>query len=154
MKNYLDLIQRRTNQTFEVKFLQVPRGENEHTDRLAKAAPAEHSMTNQQILSFVQQYPAIEEFKIQMIPKGVDQTTLIVAYLKNGTLLEDRDESRRLKVRVARFVLIADVLYKRGFSRPCLRCLTPDEVDYVMREVHEGVCGNHSGARSLIHKLI
>ena len=23
-----------------------------------------------------------------------------------------------------------------------------------MREVHEGVCGNHSGARSLVHKLI
>ena len=89
-----------------------------------------------------------------MIPKGANWTTPIVAYLKNGTLLEDRDESRRLKVTVARFVLIADVLYKRGFSRPCLRCLTPDKVDYVMREVHEGVCGNHSGARSLDHKLI
>ena len=53
MKNYLDLIRRRTNQTFKVKFLQVPKGENEHADRLAKVAPAEHSMINQQILSFV-----------------------------------------------------------------------------------------------------
>ena len=25
-------------------------------------------------------------------------------------------------------------------------CLTPDKADYVMREVHEGVCENHSGA--------
>ena len=33
-------------------------------------------------------------------------------------------------------------------------CLTPDKADYVMREVHEGVCENHSGARSLVHKLI
>ena len=23
-----------------------------------------------------------------------------------------------------------------------------------MREVHEGICGNHSGSRSLVHKLI
>ena len=23
-----------------------------------------------------------------------------------------------------------------------------------MREVYEGICGNHSGARSLVHKLI
>ena len=23
-----------------------------------------------------------------------------------------------------------------------------------MREVHEGICGNHSGARSLVHKLV
>ena len=45
-------------------------------------------------------------------------------------------------------------MYKRGFSRPYLRCLSHGEVDYVMREVHEGICGNHSGARSLVHKLI
>ena len=40
-----------------------------------------------------------------------------------------------------------------GFSRPHLRCLSPEEANYVIREVHEGVCGNHSGARSLAHKL-
>ena len=51
-------------------------------------------------------------------------------------------------------MLVTDVLYKKGFSWPYLRCLTPNEVDYVMREVREGVCRNHSGARSLVHKLI
>ena len=51
-------------------------------------------------------------------------------------------------------MLIKDVLYKRGFSRLYLRCLSHEEADYVMREVHEGICGNHSGAQSLVHKLI
>ena len=51
-------------------------------------------------------------------------------------------------------MLIRDVLYKRGFSRPNLRCLSHEEADYVMREVHEGICGNHLGARLLVHKLI
>ena len=51
-------------------------------------------------------------------------------------------------------MLIRDVLYKRGFSRPYLRCLSHNEADYVMREVHEGICGNHSGTQSLVHKLI
>ena len=46
------------------------------------------------------------------------------------------------------------VLYRRGFLRPYLWCLNREEVDYVMREVHEGICGNHSGAQSLVHKLI
>ena len=50
-------------------------------------------------------------------------------------------------------MLIKDVLYKRGFSRPFLTCLSHDEVDFVMREVDEGICGNHLGARSLVHKL-
>ena len=35
-----------------------------------------------------------------------------------------------------------------------MRCLSHDEADYVMREVHEGICGKHLGAWSLAHKLI
>ena len=51
-------------------------------------------------------------------------------------------------------MLIRDVLYKKGFFRLYLSCLSHSETDYVMKEVHEGICGNHSGARSLVHKLI
>ena len=47
-----------------------------------------------------------------------------------------------------------DVLYKRGFSHPYLRCLGPEEADYVMREVHEVICENHLGSQLLVHKLI
>ena len=53
MKKYLDLIRRRTNQTFAIKFLQVPREENEHTNRLAKATSAEHIIVDRKVLSFV-----------------------------------------------------------------------------------------------------
>ena len=85
---------------------------------------------------------------------GADWTTLIVSYLKNRMLPEDRNASCKLKVQSSRFVLIGDVLYKRGFSCPYLRCLAHAETNYVMREVDEGVCGNHSGAHSLVHKPI
>ena len=81
-------------------------------------------------------------------------TTSIVSYLKNGVLPDRKEAARRLKVQAARFVLIKDVLYKRSFSRPYLRCLGTEEADYVMREVHEGICKNHSGSRSLVHKLV
>ena len=69
-------------------------------------------------------------------------------------MLPDRKAARKLKVQASRFILIKDVLYKRGFSRPYLRCLVPEEAKHVMREVHKGICRNHSGARSLMHKLI
>ena len=42
--------------------------------------------------------------------------TLIVAYLRDGRLLEDRDEAKKLRVREAKYVFIDEVLYKRGFS--------------------------------------
>ena len=89
-----------------------------------------------------------------MIPKGINLMTPIISYLKNGILPEDHDEAWRLKVWVACFVLIVDVLYKRGFSRPYLRCLVLNEANYVIRKVYEVVCGNHLGVQSLVHKLI
>ena len=74
--------------------------------------------------------------------------------MKNGALLDGKEATRKLKVKVARFILISDVLYKRGFSRPYLRCLSPEKADYDMREVHEGIYENHLGSQSLVHKLI
>ena len=79
---------------------------------------------------------------------------LLIAYLRSGILPEGKDAARKMKVQASQFVLIRDVLYKRGFSVLYLRCLSHDEADDVMREIHEGICGNHLGARSLVHKLI
>ena len=78
----------------------------------------------------------------------------IISYLKDGILLEGKDEAKRLRVQSVRYVLLDDALYKRGFSQPYLRCLLSNEANYLLREVHEEACGNHSRARSLIHKVI
>ena len=96
------------------------------------------------VLSFVQLSLLIDNVHVQEIDLESNWTTPIVSYLKNSTLPDSKEAARKLKVQAARFVLIKDILYKRGFSHPYLRCLSPEEVDYVMREVHEGICGNHS----------
>ena len=80
--------------------------------------------------------------------------TPIVDYLKEGKLPQGRDEARKLRIKSAKYILMDEVLYKRGFSQPYLRCLAPDEVNYVLREVHEEACSNHSRTRSLIHKVV
>ena len=107
-----------------------------------------------QVLSYVQTSSLIESISVQEIGSKNDLTTPITSYLKDGVLPVGKEATKRLKVQAARFVLIKDVLYKRGFSRLYLRCLILEEVDYVMRKVHKGVCGNHFGSRSLVHKLI
>ena len=88
----------------------------------------------------------IDGVGVQEIGSESNWSTPIVSYLKDGTLLDGKEAARKLKVQATRFVLIKDILYKRGFSRPYLRCLGLDEADYVMREVHEGIYGNHSGS--------
>ena len=76
-----------------------------------------------------------------------------IRYLKEGKLLADKTEAHKLRIRVSHFQLLGGTLYKMGFSRTHLRCLSLEEANYVIREVHEGVYGNHSGARALAHKL-
>ena len=43
MKKYLEQVKDQVN-NYLVKFVQIPREENEHVDRLAKAASAEHML--------------------------------------------------------------------------------------------------------------
>ena len=108
-----------------------------------------------QVLSFIQVSSLIDEdTNVQEIGSESNWTTPLISYLRNGMLPDGKDATRKLKVQASRFVLIKDVLYKRGFSHLYLRCLSPEKADYVMREVHEGICGNHSGAQSLVNKLI
>ena len=154
MKKYLEEVKNRIS-SLEVKFIQIPRKENECADRLAKEASAEFMNASKQVLSFVQTSSLINDgAQMQEINVEKNWTTSLIVYLKSGILPNGKDAARKLKVQASRFVLIRDVLYKKGFSRPYLRCLSHDEADYVMREVHEGIYGNHSGARSLVHKLI
>ena len=154
MKKYLEEVKNRIN-SLEVKFVQIPREENECADRLAKAASTEFMNASKQVLSFVQTSSLINDgAQMQEINVEKNWTTSLIVYLKSGILPNGKDAERKLKVQTSRFVLIRDVLYKRGFSRLYLRCLSHDEADYVMREVHEGIYGNHSGAQSLVHKLI
>lgn len=41
------------------------------------------------------------------------------------------------------------MLYRKGFLVPLLRCIANDEAKQILREVHEGVCGNHIGGQTL-----
>ena len=102
----------------------------------------------------IQYMPSIDLPEVQQIEGEENWMILIVAYLKDGRLPEGKDEARQLRIRSTRYVLMDEVLYKRDFSQPYLRCLAPNEANYVLKEVHEGVCGNHSGARALGHKFV
>ena len=153
IKLYLNQVKMRIND-LQAKIIQIPRRENEQANHLAKATSAEHMITHGNVLSFVQLSPLIDSREVQEIGSKSNWTTTIASYLKEGILPNEKEAARKVKVRAVRFVLIKDILYKRGFSRPYLRCLGNEEADYVMREVHKGICGNHSGSRSLVHKVV
>ena len=76
----------------------------------------------------------------------------IAEYIRTGTLLGDLKQAHKVRVQAARFTLIGGHLYKRSFTGPYLQCLGHSEAQYVLAELHERICGNHSGGRSLAHR--
>ena len=73
----------------------------------------------------------------------------LLLYLKEGKLLEGNLEAREIKRKARRFVIIDGELYKRSFLQPLLKCVWPREADYILREIHKGICGSHIRARTL-----
>ena len=90
-----------------------------------------------QVLFFVQMSSLINNTSVQEIGSKNNWTTPIASYLRDSVLPGDKEATRKLKVQVTRFILIKDILYKRGFSRPYLRCLVPEEANYVMSSPSE-----------------
>ncbi|XP_023885755.2 uncharacterized protein LOC111997856 [Quercus suber] len=76
--------------------------------------------------------------------------TPIVSFLQDGHLPQNADEVRKVKKRVARFTILNDTLYKRGFSMPYLKCVDEEEAKYILVEIHEGICRDHASPGSLV----
>ena len=79
----------------------------------------------------------------------------LVLFLKHDTLPEDKNEANRIIRKAFRFWLSEDSkLYKRSFLGPYLLCVHPDAIELILEELHEGICGSHTGGRSLSYRAI
>ncbi|GAV86945.1 RVT_3 domain-containing protein [Cephalotus follicularis] len=141
---------------FEVlRIVKVPRAENVRADQLSKLATVEELEKNQTVLIDYLDRPTIYEIDVMDIdvPREPNWMTPFINWLRNGILPEDPVEARKLVYRANRFQFRDGILYKRYFSFTWLRFLDPLEADYALREVHEGICGNHTTTLGAGHCL-
>ncbi|XP_022040305.1 uncharacterized protein LOC110942851 [Helianthus annuus] len=80
--------------------------------------------------------------------------TPIKKFLKNGELPADQTEAESVKVKSRQHVLQGEILYKKGYLAPLLGCVGPEQSQYLIKEVHKGICGAHFGARTVVAKLM
>ena len=73
-------------------------------------------------------------------------------YIATGELPDDKNIARKVQIQSVRFSIVDEQLYKRSLGGPYLKCLTPEQGQYVLAELHEGICGNHPGGRTLAHR--
>ena len=64
----------------------------------------------------IQYLPSIDFPEVHQIEGKENWMTPIISYLKDRTLPEGKDKARKLRVRSAKYILMNEALYKRGFS--------------------------------------
>jgi len=88
MKKYLNKVRRFVKKFRETSFTQVPREENMEVDALVKKALASELMDE---FDEVQYMPSIDLPEVQQIESEENWMTPIVAYLKDGRLLKEKN---------------------------------------------------------------
>ena len=78
--------------------------------------------------------------------------TPVIQYLTDDTCKADQEKA--MKQRCARYTMINEDLYRRDYSTPLLKCITNKRDKYILAEIHEGICGNHAGARMMAAKVL
>ena len=139
-----------------VQVRHIPRTENSQADALAKLATAPQEDLDRRVPIEHLMEPSVDVNSDEVLPILTAPSWMdpIWDYLLNGIFPSDPKEASKLRARSASFALLRGTLYKRGFSAPLLKCIGNEDANYVLREVHEGICGNHIRARILAGKTL
>ena len=94
----------------------------------------------------------IHVHQIRMGPSWMDS---IILFLKEDVLPKNKSKANKVQRKTPQFWLSKNQkLYKRSFSGPYLLCIHPEAVELLLEELHEGICGSHTGSRSLSHRSL
>ncbi|XP_017411652.2 uncharacterized protein LOC108323671 [Vigna angularis] len=149
---YFHKVQALLRNFVEVNVLHVPREQNARADLLSKLAHSKERAQLSSIIRMTLDRPVVEAFVTNVSTPITDWRQRI------KDLMERQDKGVSITAadskHIARFVCIGDDLYRRGHSTPLLKCISEEEGDYVLRELHTGICGFHSGKRTLRGRVL
>jgi ribonuclease HI len=156
LERYLDIV-RRLEASFEgFSVKNIPRGENEHTDLLAKSAAQGLPLPSEVFFETIKA-PSVELMERALLTispiHSEDWRTEIISFLQGNCLSDDEAYNKRMEARTRPYEIIEGELYKHGVCSPLLKCLSRTEGIELMKEIHAGLCGSHIGSRPLLGKV-
>ncbi|XP_077210609.1 uncharacterized protein LOC143846082 [Tasmannia lanceolata] len=122
MLKYLEKVRGKISLSKEFEIVQILRTLNARADALSRMASSETTGWGN-VYTEVLSHPSIDREEVTNINHEPSWMDLIVRYLKDGSLPEDRKEARRITAKSALYVLKGETLYKRSFSWSLLKCL-------------------------------
>ncbi|GAV63434.1 RVT_3 domain-containing protein, partial [Cephalotus follicularis] len=155
MIKYLSNVRSLTSKFQYYHFLRIPKTDNSGANILSKMATVKEIPRMRNVFREDMQNPTITENN-NMMDIDVEASWMdpIISWLRDGLLPSDKMEARRITYRSNRFYLKDRIPYQKSDALPLLRCLRPTEVEYALKEVHEGICSNHFRGRSLSYNIV
>ncbi|GJS90625.1 reverse transcriptase domain-containing protein [Tanacetum coccineum] len=134
----------------------VPQNQNQKADVLSKLASVAFNHLTKEILVEVLSAKSVEAREVIAVVEEEEDNwmTPIIKCLEEGIWPEDENEARALRMKISQYTIEEGILFKKSYLSPMLRCVGPLQANYIIREVHEGACGMHAGARSVVAKII
>ena len=153
MAKYVSQLKHRLGSFWIWKLEHVPWDCNDKAYALAAVAASLPIAKTIFLPIYYQPFPSISPSQVsqveEVLPSWMDP---IIRYIDTGKLPSEKDKAHKVQVQSAGFSLINGQLFKRSLGGPYLKCLTPEQSHFVLAELHEGICGNHLGGRTLAHR--
>ncbi|XP_025640821.1 uncharacterized protein [Arachis hypogaea] len=138
-------------QNFEI--LHMPREQNCRANILSKLATYIVTDQTEKLNHLTLTESSLDTKSILSVSQEEDWRSTFIRYLKSGQIPEG-ENPRTFRYKANQYTLLGADLYRQGISRPLLKCLGRAEVETAMDEVHDWICGYHTGSRSLATKIL
>ncbi|XP_076931055.1 uncharacterized protein LOC143596075 [Bidens hawaiensis] len=155
MASYLSQAKYLILQFSSCKVIHIKRSKNKSAEALSKLASTNFEHLAKDIRVEILDRMSVPQNQVLVIQTGVESwMTPIMAYLSSGILLEEKVAARKIRHKALNYQMQEGVLYRRYFLGPLLRCVDAEDANYLIREVHESICGLHAGSRMVVAKLM
>ncbi|XP_022019433.1 uncharacterized protein LOC110919474 [Helianthus annuus] len=155
MALYLDQAKTLLQNFYSYKVHHINRSENKPADALSKLASTSFQHLAKDVRIEVLSNPSLPLREVNVIQLGTTSwMTPIIMYLQSGILPENKVEARKVQYKSEHYQMADGILYRKSYLGPLLRCVDPEDANYLIREVHEGICGIHAGPRMVVAKVM
>ena len=131
-----------------------PCSENQQSDVLARMASSTEGLTPRSIIWEVLNQPSIYSLQVHTINRTDIWMEELIRYLKDRLLPLDEKKADTHKRKAGWFIWHKCNLHKKSYIHPLLKCVTPFDRNYILREIHEGACSSHQRARTIAGKAL
>ncbi|XP_035838063.1 uncharacterized protein LOC110926798 [Helianthus annuus] len=151
MALYLDQAKELLQQFKSYKVVHINRSENKPVDALSKLASTSFQHLAKDVRIKVLKNPSVLLHQVNVIEIGQSSwMTPIIQYLQDGILPESKAEARKIQNKALHYEMNGDILYRKSFLGPL--CVDPQDANYLVREIHEGIYGMHVDALKELRK--